>query len=302
MKKWLMAFVWCQVALAQSSPEIKVYTYGSFASPYGPGPALKEAFEALNEGTVTLVSYDTSLMLAAQLEREGENSRADVAIGVDALSRDRFSPLFTASLIPYSYTCLSLVYDQRKIPSPPQSLADMASTDYSIVMQDPRTSTTGINFLSWLHHLDPTLDNLKALIPHILTYTKGWSQSYALFLKGEADFVLSYTTSPLYHDLVEKKPHYRAIQLKEGHICSKEYIGILLSSSQKELAQQFVDFVLSPKGQKIIAEKAWIYPIKDIPDAWHTSPAYMAPEKVILMEDININTNQLVDEWKRVYR
>ena len=34
--------------------------------------------------------------------------------------------------------------------------------------------------------------------------TQGWSEAYGLFLKGEADMVLSYTTSPAYHIAVEK--------------------------------------------------------------------------------------------------
>jgi hypothetical protein len=39
---------------------------------------------------------------------------------------------------------------------------------------------------------------LRAL-DQTVTVTKGWSEAYGLFLKGESDLVLSYTTSPAYH-------------------------------------------------------------------------------------------------------
>ncbi len=41
--------------------------------------------------------------------------------------------------------------------------------------------------------------------PKTVTVTKGWSEAYGLFLKGESDPVLSYTTSPAYHLIEEKK-------------------------------------------------------------------------------------------------
>ena len=43
----------------------------------------------------------------------------------------------------------------------------------------------------------------EALEARILTITPGWSEAYALFTKGEAPMVLSYTTSPAYHVIAE---------------------------------------------------------------------------------------------------
>lgn len=36
----------------------------------------------------------------------------------------------------------------------------------------------------------------QQLAKKTVTVTKGWSEAYGLFLKGEGDLVLSYTTSP----------------------------------------------------------------------------------------------------------
>ena len=46
------------------------------------------------------------------------------------------------------------------------------------------------------------------LKPHILTMTRGWSEAYGLFLEGEADMALSYTTSPAYHAIAENDTRY----------------------------------------------------------------------------------------------
>ena len=39
---------------------------------------------------------------------------------------------------------------------------------------------------------------------NIVTVTPGWTEAYGLFLEGEAEGVLSYTTSPAYHIIAEK--------------------------------------------------------------------------------------------------
>ena len=46
---------------------------------------------------------------------------------------------------------------------------------------------------------DKAADAWRKLAPKVVTVTQGWSEAYDLFLKGEADMVLSYTTSPAYH-------------------------------------------------------------------------------------------------------
>lgn len=52
-----------------------------------------------------------------------------------------------------------------------------------------------------------------------VTVTKGWSEAYGLFLKGESDLVLSYTTSPAYHIIAEKKTTTPQPTLAKAIIC-----------------------------------------------------------------------------------
>lgn len=77
----------------------------------------------------------------------------------------------------------------------------------------------------------------QKLAKKTVTVTKGWSEAYGLFLKGESDLVLSYTTSPAYHILEEKKDNYAAANFSEGHYLQVEVAARTAASKQPELAQ-----------------------------------------------------------------
>lgn len=77
----------------------------------------------------------------------------------------------------------------------------------------------------------------QKLAAKTVTVTKGWSEAYGLFLKGESDLVLSYTTSPAYHMIEEKKDNYAAASFAEGHYLQVEVAARTAASKQPELAE-----------------------------------------------------------------
>lgn len=110
-----------------------------------------------------------------------------------------------------------------------------------MIYQDPRTSTPGLGLLLWMQKsmaMTPHKPRQK-LAKKTVTVTKGWSEAYGLFLKGESDLVLSYTTSPAYHILEEKKDNYAAANFSEGHYLQVEVAARTAASKQPELAQNF---------------------------------------------------------------
>ena len=110
------------------------------------------------------------------------------------------------------------------------------------MLQDPRSSTPGLGFLLWMKSVygDKAADAWKKLEPRILTVTPGWSEAYALFTKGEAPMVLSYTTSPAYHVIAENSERYKAAPFAEGHYLQVEVAGLIENSPEKELAKKFL--------------------------------------------------------------
>lgn len=108
-----------------------------------------------------------------------------------------------------------------------------------MIYQDPRTSTPGLGLLLWMQKVygDDAPQAWQKLAKKTVTVTKGWSEAYGLFLKGESDLVLSYTTSPAYHILEEKKDNYAAANFSEGHYLQVEVAARTAASKQPELAQ-----------------------------------------------------------------
>ena len=104
----------------------------------------------------------------------------------------------------------------------------------------------------------------QKLAAKTVTVTKGWSEAYGLFLKGESDLVLSYTTSPAYHMIEEKKDNYAAASFAEGHYLQVEVAARTAASKQPELAEKFLKFMVSPGFQNAIPTGNWMYPVTQV--------------------------------------
>lgn len=273
---------------AQAKPTLTVYTYDSFASEWGPGPVIKKAFEAECGCELKLVALEDGVSLLNRIRMEGKKTPADIVLGLDnnLIQAAQQTGLFTPShidsaklklplawnnttFIPYDYGYFAFIYNKNTLPNPPTSMAELINNaqNWKIIYQDPRTSTPGLGFLLWMQELygDKTAQAWQKVAKKTLTVTKGWSEAYGLFLKGEGDMVLSYTTSPGYHIMSEKKDNYAAAIFSEGHYLQIEVAAQLASSKQPELAQKFMQFMVSPAFQQAIPTTQWMYPVIDIP-------------------------------------
>ena len=72
--------------------------------------------------------------------------------------------------------------------------------------------------------------------------------------------VLSYTTSPAYHLIAEEDAGFAAAAFTDGHYLQIEVAGILATADNPDLAQSFLDFMLSPAFQEVIPTTNWMYP------------------------------------------
>ena len=140
----------------------------------------------------------------------------------------------------------------------------------------------------------------KRLAPKILTVTKGWSDAYGLFLKGEADMVLSYTTSPAYHLIAEKDARFKSAAFSDGHYMQVEVAAIVKSSKQQRLGRQFMQFILSKGFQSVIPTTNWMYPAAstagELPKGFDT---LHVPQKSLLMSgaDVEKDRKAWIGEW-----
>ena len=280
-----LALLSCVPALAQDAgkPVLTVYTYESFVPDWGPGPKVEAAFEARCGCDLRFVGLDDGVAILNRLKLEGETTAADVALGMTAelVPELKGTGLFAPSgvdlkplavpggfaddvFVPYDYSYLAFVYDTASVTEPPRSFEDLVNGDLDekIAIQDARTSTPGLGLLLWVKSVygERAEETWAKLRPRILTVTPGWSESYGLFTSGEVPMVLSYTTSPAYHEIEEGTERYKAAAFSEGHYLQVEIAGMLRTSRQPELARQFLTFLLTPEFADIIPTGNWALP------------------------------------------
>ncbi len=316
-------FAFTALLHAGDKPELRVYTYDSFAASWGPAPKVKEAFERENNCTLKFVPSSSAIGSLRKIQLEGNSTKADILMGLDTSSYEmgKQTGLFAKSgidtsgldlpvkwsddtFVPYDYAYFAFVYDSNKTAKVPSSLEELANMpkDFKIILEDPRSSTPGLGFLLWVKAVygDKAGEYWKRLAPHILTITKGWSEAYNLFLKGEADMVLSYTTSPAYHMIAEKKYQYKTANFKNGHYGQIEVAAMLKSSKHPKLAKKFLEFITGEKFADIIPTTNWMYPVKKTAKGLPADFAKLyVPSKMILLDGKEVESKRktYIDEW-----
>ena len=302
------------------TPVLNVLTYDSFTSEWGPGPAIETAFEAVCGCDLVFSAVGDGAELLARLQLEGARSEASVVLGLDsnltaqaaqtglfaehAQSGANDLPVaFTDPIfLPYDWGWFAFVYDTSKLPEPPKNFEALAASDLKIVIQDPRSSTPGLGLLLWVKaaYGDRASEIWAVLADNIVTVTPGWSEAYGMFTGGEADMVLSYTTSPAYHLIGEGDATKAAALFDEGHYLQVEVAGKLAAAPQPELADQFLAFMATDAFQSIIPTTNWMYPAHTpaagLPDGFDEM---ITPEKSLLMsgEEAQTARKPALDEW-----
>ena len=306
---------------------LTIYTYESFTADWGPGPKVKAAFEKTCACKVEFVAVADGVALLTRLKLEGETTKADIALGLDTnlISEAKATGLFEPhglqassgnggisvpgnyaddTFLPYDYGHFAVVYDTKTIKNPPRSLKELVEGDPSqkIAIEDPRTSTPGLGLLLWMKSVygDKAPEAWAKLKGRILTVTPGWSEAYGLFTKGEVPMVLSYTTSPAYHMVEENENRYQAAAFSEGHYVQIEVAGMLKGARDKDLARDFLKFMVSQGFQDVIPTTNWMMPVtktsQPLPDAFGK---LVMPEKTFLMgsDEVAKNRQAWIDEW-----
>jgi thiamine transport system substrate-binding protein len=323
LNKVLPVLLLLSAPVLAARPVLTVYTYDSFSADWGPGPAVKKAFEAQCNCELKFVTLEDGVSLLNRVRMEGKNSKADVVLGLDnnLVQAAQKTGLFAESqvdtstlklpdgwhnttFVPFDYGYFAFVYDKTRLKNPPKSLKELVDSPekWRVIYEDPRTSTPGLGLLLWMQKVygDQAPQAWQKLAQKTVTVTKGWSEAYGLFLKGEGDLVLSYTTSPAYHIIEEKKENYAAASFAEGHYLQVEVAAQLASSKQPALAQQFLKFMVSPDFQRTIPTGNWMYTVIDTP--LPTGFAALSVPSTALQfspEDVASQRSGWISQWQR---
>ncbi|WP_158965444.1 thiamine ABC transporter substrate binding subunit [Chachezhania sediminis] len=301
-----------------AKPELVVYTYDSFVSEWGPAPVVEKAFEETCGCDLKFVSAADGAALLSRIRLEGARSAADVVLGLDTnlMAEARATGLFVPTtveaqydlpiawtddtFIPFDWGYFAFVHD--KTLTFPTDFEALGQSDVTLVIEDPRSSTPGLGLILWIQDAygDRAGEIWQGLADNIVTVTPGWSEAYGLFLKGEAQAVLSYTTSPAYHVIAEDDDTKTSAAMTEGNYLQVEVAARLKSSDQPALAQQFLDFMVTTPFQSAIPTTNWMYPAVTpeggLPAGFDT---LVQPEKALMIPPAEVPAQRkaALDAW-----
>lgn len=316
----LLSILLGAAAQAEEKPTLTVYTYDSFASEWGPGPAVKKTFEKTCGCTLKFVTAGDGAALLSRIRLEGKRTKADVVIGLDtALTAEaektglfaKHGPLPALDLpvkwndptfVPFDWGWFAFVYDKTKVKDVPKSFEDLAKSNLKVVIEDPRSSTPGLGLLLWVKKAygDKAPEIWKGLADNIVTVTPGWTEAYNMFLKGEADMVLSYTTSPAYHIVAEKDDSKAAADFTEGNYAEIEVAAKVATTKHPKLADEFLHFVTTEAFQKEIPTTNWMYPVIKLSTPLPKGFDLYKPEKTLLYPSAEVPQvkDKALTEWR----
>lgn len=317
-----------ETVTSQSAERVlKIYTSSSFASQWGPGPELKQLFEASCQCRVDYIESSDSAILIQRLKTEGDNFSADLVLGFDQFDVSRAKTQLgwkaldirsnyvsevqqaaeLAQFIPYDYSVLTFIV-RKDLPIEILSLDDLLKPELkgAIALQDPRTSSLGLQFLNWVITAKGEAEGfsfIQKLMDQVHSHSPSWSSAYGLFTNKLVKTVLSYVTSPLYHSMIEKDKNYRALEFNEGHPIQVEFGAIPNQCQSCDLAESFLRLMLSMDGQKVIMNKNFMFPvIKGVKEGteYDTIPRYVVSTQVQFVEPQYID--QLLNKWTEFRR
>lgn len=312
------------LSTAEPAQVLNVYTHPSFAAEWGPGPAVKQAFEEQCDCALNYTVLESGGDILQRLRLEGRSTSADVVLGLDTATMEaaRQTGLLAPhtltlnnlalpvdwqddTFVPYDWGYFAFVYDTELLPEPPASLEELvnAPDDLKIIIQDPRTSTPGLGLLLWMHAVygDDAHAKWQQLSGKVLATTQSWSDGYfSLFMNGEAPMILSYSTSPAYHMAVDNTDRYQAARFEEGHYLQVEVAALVKSSKNQDLGREFMQFMLSPAFQRHIPLKNVMYPAIDLGDELpEVFDRLIRPSKALYLEPAEVarERRSLVNAW-----
>ena len=314
-----------------TSRTLTVMAHDSFAA----SESVISAFEQENNVKVQFIASGDAGTALNKAILSGNNPFADVFYGVDntflsrALNEDIFDPYNSPILatIPSQYkmdsqnralpvdwgdVCLNYdipYFSDHNLPLP-QNLEDLLKPEYKnlLVVENPATSSPGLAFLlATVGHFgtDKYLDYWRGLVANNVLVVNDWNTAYYTnFTRwgGDHPIVVSYGSSPPFEVIESESPDTNpqtGVITSDGSCFRQiEFVGILRGTKNRDLAEKWIDFMLSPTFQEDMPLQMYVFPVNSkakLNDTFQKylsipeNPAYVSPEDIALNREAWIN-------------
>jgi thiamine transport system substrate-binding protein len=228
--------------------------------------------------TLTVMTHDSfavSESVVASFEEQYDVQVQFLEVG------DTIDPVFQldegyrALPVDFGDVCLNYqkaYFEENKL-APPDSLEDLIDPAYKglLTVENPATSSPGLAFLlTTIGHFgeDGYLDYWLALVKNEVNIVNDWETAYyAEFSQagGPDPIVVSYGSSPPFEVLFAEEPLDDAptAAVTSAGSCFRqiEFVGILKGTKNRDLAEKWVDFMLSPEFQEDIPLNMYVFPV-----------------------------------------
>ena len=338
-RSFLLPFSFFLLLLAACAPPgprtLTVMTHDSFAL----SEEVAVEFEQANGIELQfLKSGDAGEALNKAILSKG-NPLADVFYGVDntflsrALDEGVFEPYPSPLLagipaefqldpangaLPVDYGDVCLNYDkgwfEERYLSPPATLADLTLPEYNklLVVENPATSSPGLAFLlATIAQFGPEgyLRYWQDLRANGLKVVNDWNTAYSTEFSGSTGrgprpIVVSYSSSPLFEVIFADTPPAAAptAAVVGPGACFRqiEFVGILRVTKNRDLAEKWVDFMLSPRFQEDMPLQMYVFPVNPQAKLAETFQKYLvAPQQPASLPpaEIAAHREQWLEAW-----
>ena len=312
---------------------LTVMTHDSFAV----SEEVVASFEALYGAEVQFLEVGDTGTAVNKAALSKENPLADVFYGVDNtfLSRaleegifeaydspllDEIDPVFqldkTHQALPVDFWDVCLNYQKSYFTnqglSPPDSLEDLIDPAYKglLTVQNPATSSPGLAFLfSTIGYFgeEGYLEFWQALVENEVNIVNDWETAYyAEFSQagGPDPIVVSYGSSPPFEVLFAEEPLEDAptAAVTSAGSCFRqiEFVGILKGTANRDLAEKWVNFMLSPEFQEDIPLNMYVFPVNRNAELEETFQKYLEIPEItaeVSPEMISQNREKWINDW-----
>jgi thiamine transport system substrate-binding protein len=336
-KHFLLITALAALLLAACGPQeprtLTVMTHDSFAV----SDEVVAAFEEQYNAKVEFLKLGDAGEATNKAVLAAGNPLADVFYGVDntflsrALDGGIFEPYNSPLLdvipddfeldpehgaLPVDYGDVCLNYDKAYFAdnnlTPPADLDDLLKPEYAglLAVENPATSSPGLAFLLATigrYGPDGYLDYWQGLVANDLQVVNDWETAYyEAFSRwgGERPIIVSYGSSPpvemIFAEEPMDEPPTAVVIGDESCFRQIEFVGILAGTQQRQLAEDWVDFMLSTTFQEDMPLQMFVFPVNPEAQLQPEFVDYLAvPERPALVDPADIAAHR--EEWVQAW-
>lgn len=322
-----------------STDTLHVATYSSFidAPSDSPGLWIKEEFEDRFDVTLEWHTPEQELNHYVERYNDGQEIEPELYYGLsphelvradentdggmfvetdrsllpnadDIGAEHEFDP--EGRVIPTYRSLCAIVYDGRNV-SAPETFEDLLEPEYegNIAVSNPQRGTTGLLFMLWtLNEFgedgDYTyLDYWQDLLDNDTRVLDSWSDVYTQFEEEEVPVVVSYSNDRVYAKRFENDLEKHQVSLLNDQAFAN-YSGIVrfADGEHDDLAHEFMNFVLEPDVQAVVAERNVTGPTNEQTDLPEVYEEYAKePDEAVFYDydQLSGNLSGWIDDWGR---